>query len=297
MSTWYVNQQYALQYSHGRVFCGGDATHRHPPSSGLGLNTCVQDAHNLAWKLAYVVKGEAGPGLLDSYTPERAPVGKQIVLRANQSRLDYKALRDCMITEGEGEPTELALQHLNAPTPDGIALREQLNQALQLKESEWNAEGVEKNIRYSSSAVVPDLAATPEAWPADVETHHLMSTRPGAKIPHAWLVDDAGRKVAMLDVVGHGTFTLVTGLAGTAWTVAVDKLGHDWLRAAVIGSPGKQDVYYTWHRLREIHEAGALLVRPDGYIAWRHSEPVWSPDEALDLLRSALVQVLDRDAV
>lgn len=292
VSTWYVNQQYALQYSNGRVFCGGDATHRHPPSSGLGLNTCVQDAHNLAWKLAYVIHGHAGPRLLDSYTPERAPVGKQIVLRANQSRLDYKALRDCLLTDGDGDPTELALSRLNAPTPEGVALREQLNQALMLKESEWNAEGVEKNIRYTSNAVVPDLGARPEEWPPNVETHHVMTTRPGAKIPHAWLIDRAGNRIATLDVVGHGQFTLVTGLAGQAWVAAVEKLGHPWLASAVIGEPGKQDVYFSWHRLREMEDAGAILVRPDGYIAWRHSDDVWEAAEAHQLLQDALMQVL-----
>ncbi len=70
-SLWYVNQQHATNYQVGRVFCGGDAVHRHPPSSGLGSNTSIQDAFNLAWKVAFVVKGHAGPGLLDSYTPER----------------------------------------------------------------------------------------------------------------------------------------------------------------------------------------------------------------------------------
>lgn len=94
-SVWYVNQAYATRYQDGRVLCGGDAVHRHPPSSGLGMNTCVQDAFNLAWKLAMVLKGQAGPELLESYSAERAPVGKQIVLRANQSRLDYAPLNAC----------------------------------------------------------------------------------------------------------------------------------------------------------------------------------------------------------
>ncbi len=74
-STWYVNQACATSYSSGRVFCGGDAVHRHPPSSGLGSNTSIQDAFNLAWKLAYVTNGYAHESLLDSYSPERAPVG------------------------------------------------------------------------------------------------------------------------------------------------------------------------------------------------------------------------------
>ena len=83
-SVWYINQAYVTQYSKGRVLCGGDAVHRHPPSSGLGNNTCVQDGHNLGWKLAFAVKGWAGPKLLDSYSQERAPVGKQVVQRATE---------------------------------------------------------------------------------------------------------------------------------------------------------------------------------------------------------------------
>jgi 2,4-dichlorophenol 6-monooxygenase len=66
VTTWQINQAWATRYSSGRVFCGSDAVHRHPPSSGLGSNTSIQDSFNLAWKLAYVVKGWAGPGLLDS---------------------------------------------------------------------------------------------------------------------------------------------------------------------------------------------------------------------------------------
>ena len=296
-STWYVNQQYALEYSSGRVFCGGDATHRHPPSSGLGLNTCVQDAHNLAWKLAYVLKGHAGPELLESYSVERAPVGKQIVLRANQSRLDYAALRACFTMEGDGDPVQNALDRLSAPTPEGVALRQQLDDALVLKETEWNAEGVEKNQRYESTAVVPEANAEPEHWLRDREVFAQITSRPGAKIPHVWLVDERGRKISTLDVTGKGRFTLVTGLAGVAWEQAAERLGLDFLDVAVIGRPGMQDSYYAWHRIREVDEAGALLVRPDGYIAWRQRDAVWDAGAAVTLLEDAIERVLARERV
>src|SRR6478736_3066824 len=71
-SLWGNNKMYATSYRSGRVFCAGDAVHRHPPSNGLGSNTSIQKAYNLAWKLAYVLKGKAGAGLLDSYDAERA---------------------------------------------------------------------------------------------------------------------------------------------------------------------------------------------------------------------------------
>lgn len=80
-SVWTINEIYAENYSVGRVHCFGDATHRHPPFNGLGSNTCIQDAYNIAWKLAYVIKGLAGPELLDSFSPERQPVGAGVVER------------------------------------------------------------------------------------------------------------------------------------------------------------------------------------------------------------------------
>ncbi|MEM7799679.1 MAG: FAD-dependent monooxygenase, partial [Chloroflexota bacterium] len=84
-SVWTVNNMYATRNTDGRVFCGGDAMHRHPPSNGLGSNTSIQDSYNLAWKLALVLRGHAANSLLDTYNTERIPVAKQIVTRANQS--------------------------------------------------------------------------------------------------------------------------------------------------------------------------------------------------------------------
>ena len=84
-SLWGNNEQFATELHRGRVFCGGDAVHKHPPNNGLGSNTSVGDAYNLAWKLAAVLREQAGPDLLETYDDERAPVARQIVTRANQS--------------------------------------------------------------------------------------------------------------------------------------------------------------------------------------------------------------------
>lgn len=291
---WYVNQQYATSYAKGRVFCGGDAVHRHPPSSGLGSNTCIQDAFNLAWKLAYVVKGWAGPSLLDSYSLERAPVGRQVVLRANQSRLDYAPLNRAFRDLDSPDPVRDGLRRLADPGPDGVARRAALAEALQLKNTEFNALGTETNQRCVSGAVIPDADAQEEVFARDPGLHGQPTTRPGAKIPHAWLVGTDGRRLSTLDVVGKGLFTLVTGLSGTAWVDAARALGEPCLRTVVIGAPGALDAYYTWHRLREIDEDGALLVRPDGVIAWRSPRGPVSVDAASDALQRALRGVLGR---
>ncbi len=292
-SFWYVNQQWAEHYQSGRVFCGGDAVHRHPPSSGLGSNTSVQDAFNLAWKIAYTVKGYAGAGLLESYSAERVPVGKQIVARANQSRKDYAGLREWFDHDSD-DPVAAGLEKLKEPSPEGVALRERLYEALAVKNTEFNAQGVELNQRYTSCAVVPDPDAGDEAWPRDPQLYLQATTRPGAKLPHAWLVGADGTRVSTLDVTGKGTMTLLTGLGGQAWKRAAAKLDLPFLRTVVVGEPATIDPYGYWRQVRDIEEAGALLVRPDGYVAWRHGAPVWDDTEALTRLENALTAVLDR---
>lgn len=294
VSSWYVNQVFATHYSSGRVLCGGDAVHRHPPNNGLGSNTCIQDAQNLAWKLAYVLRGDAGEALLDTYSDERQPVGEQVVGRANLSRAEFAPLREALVATGDGTPIENVVANLEAPTPEGAELRERFVQALHLRNYEYNAAGGEMNQRYVSAAVLPD-DAPPEEFTRDRLLYLQATTRPGAKLPHAWLVNKHGHRISTLDLVGRGAFTVVTGLAGVAWERAVQSIDRPYLRSAVIGRVDTLDAMSEWHRLREIHEAGALLVRPDGYVAWRHLDPVWDDDTARDLLTAALDAVLARN--
>ncbi|MET0135618.1 MAG: FAD-dependent monooxygenase, partial [Kibdelosporangium sp.] len=189
-SLWTVNHNYATEYANGRVFCAGDAVHRHPPSNGLGSNTSIQDSYNLAWKLAMVIRGEAGPALLSTYSAERAPVGKQVVDRANLSRDQFGPIFAALGISGDTDSAGIAdgLAACLAETADGATLRRALEEAIDLKNYEFNAHGVELNQRYSSAAVV---GAEPEQWVHDPELFHQPSVRPGAKLPHAWLVGAA----------------------------------------------------------------------------------------------------------
>jgi 2,4-dichlorophenol 6-monooxygenase len=296
-STWYVNEQYATIYQSGRAFCGGDAVHRHPPSNGLGANTSIQDAFNLAWKVAFAVRGDAGQALLDSYSQERVPVGKQIVARANQSRRDFVGLRD-WFDQSADDPVVAGLKSLQDRSPEGAALRDRVYRALRLKNYEFNAHGVESNQRYESSAILEDVGGPTidpmctKEWLRDPELYAQPSCRPGAKLPHVWLVGRNGRRLSTLDLVGSGKFSVLTGLAGHAWQEAAASLDQPWLRTVVIGTPGAADPYGEWWAVREIEEAGVLLVRPDGHIAWRHIEAVWDLDAATTLLSAALTGVL-----
>jgi 2,4-dichlorophenol 6-monooxygenase len=294
VTTWQINQAWATRYAQGRVFCGGDAVHRHPPSSGLGSNTSIQDAFNLAWKLAYVLKGWAGPGLLESYSDERAPVGAQVVARANQSRVDYAPINAAFRTENQADPVAAGLAKLRDPGRDGVRAREALIAAIEFKNTEFNAEGTELNQRYESGAVIPDPDAGEEVWARDRGLYLQATTRPGAKIPHVWLVDESGHKVSTLDVTQKGSFALVTGLSGQAWAAAAAKLEMPFLNVIVVGAKGTEDSYHDWHRARETDEAGAILVRPDGYVAWRHVAAASDDEEACYLLRQAVTTVLHR---
>ncbi|NEC86013.1 FAD-dependent monooxygenase [Streptomyces sp. SID12501] len=288
-SAWTVNEMYAETYAKGRVFCAGDAVHRHPPSNGLGSNTSIQDAYNLAWKLKLVLDGVAAPSLLDSYTAERAPVGRQVVTRANKSI-------------GETAPIFEALDGLSPQTPEelwaNIAARKdateaaakqraRLREAIAAKVYEFNAHGVDLNQRYESAAIVPDGTPDP-GFARDPELHHQPSTRPGAKLPHAWLTSGT-RTLSTLDTVGRGRFTLLTGIGGDAWVRAAKAQPLDI--ATVVVGPGQEyeDPYGDWAGLSEVSDAGVLLVRPDGFVAFRHAE---AAENAEQLLTDALRQIL-----
>ncbi|WZU31896.1 2,4-dichlorophenol 6-monooxygenase [Rhodococcus ruber] len=142
-SLWGNNEMYATHMQTRRVFIAGDAAHRHPPSNGLGSNTSIQDSYNLAWKIAAVLEGRAGPGLLETYSVERVPVAEQIVKRANKSSREFvgifEALGTTRATTVEHMQAELA--ELRADTPEGAAKRQALAAAMELKNYEFNALG------------------------------------------------------------------------------------------------------------------------------------------------------------
>lgn len=297
-SLWTVNHSYANEYSSGRVFCAGDAVHRHPPSNGLGSNTSVQDAYNLAWKLAMVIRGEAGPGLLDSYTAERAPVGRQIVERANLSREQFGPIFEALGVAGGNDEKSITegLEAMRAGTAEGAKRRRLLEKAIELKNYEFNAHGVETNQRYVSDAVLADDSPA-EVWAQHPELVLQPTTRPGAKLPHAWLVNARGERISTLDLVGKGVFTVLTGLSGGAWDTAASACGEALgvpLRGVRIGAENSRDAYGEWSRVCEIAEDGVLLVRPDGYVAWRRATAPETESSAREELLGALRHVLRR---
>ncbi|MGW1711932.1 FAD-dependent oxidoreductase [Streptomyces sp. NPDC002156] len=288
-SAWTVNEMYAETYANGRVLCAGDAVHRHPPSNGLGSNTSIQDAYNLAWKLKLVLDGVATPALLDTYTAERAPVGKQIVTRANKSIAETAPIFEALDGLSPQTPEELwaNIAARKDATEAAAKQRARLREAIAAKVYEFNAHGVDLNQRYESAAIVPDGTPDP-GFARDPELYHQPSTRPGARIPHAWLTSGT-RTLSTLDTVGRGRFTLLTGIGGDAWVRAAKAQPLDI--ATVVVGPGQEyeDPYGDWAGLSEVSDAGVLLVRPDGFVAFRHAE---AAENAEQLLTDALRQIL-----
>ncbi|WP_411733834.1 FAD-dependent oxidoreductase [Paeniglutamicibacter sp.] len=292
-SLWGNNEQYATHLQKGRVFCAGDAIHKHPPSHGLGSNTSIQDAYNLSWKLAAVLKGQAGEELLETYSVERAPVAKQIVTRANNSGREYKPIFDALgVTDAATDEEfieKLKLRKENSP--EGAARRKALRVALDNKDYEFNAQGTEIGQFYESSAVVSDGGTRPEPT-EDPMLHHQKSTYPGLRLPHAW-IGDRDKKFSTHDIATGTQFTLFTGITGQAWADAAievaSRLGIA-LQAVVIGEGHEvQDLYGDWLHQREVEEDGVILVRPDKHIGWRSHSMVEEPETALFEVLSSIL--------
>jgi 2,4-dichlorophenol 6-monooxygenase len=292
-SLWGNNEMYATHLQSGRVFCVGDAVHRHPPSNGLGSNTSLQDSYNLVWKLAAVLRGQTAPSLLETYSTERAPIAKQIVERANKSSREFVQFFEVLGLLDAKDEAEMAarIEERKANTPEGEAKRAALVSAMELKNYEFNAHGVELGQFYDSAAIATDSTSRPSPT-RDPELYYEASTVPGSRLPHAW-VGDAAHKYSTLDLAPMTRFTLLTGIAGEPWVAAAEKVGQELgvpLEAVVIG-PGRPitDLYYDWARLREVDEDGVLLVRPDKHIGWRSMSLPEDPEQALFEAMSAIL--------
>lgn len=293
-STWTVNHMHATQYSKGRVFCMGDAVHRHPPSNGLGSNTSVQDAFNLAWKLAAVIKGHAGPALLDTYTTERAPIGKQIVDRANKSIGEFGPIFGALGLLESTDPVVMNanMAALKEDSPQAEQRRKALRDAIDFKKYEFDAHGVEMNQRYASAAVAPDGPAP--GFADDPELIYQQSTYPGARLPHVWVEKDR-KNFSTLDLVGHGRFTLLTGIGGNAWREAAATVSAEIGLPIIVTGIGNgldyTDPFGDWARASEVNDDGAVLVRPDQFVAWRKAD---RSGDCTAALRQAVRSILGR---
>lgn len=290
---WRINHVWAERYFEGRVFCGGDAVHRHPPMNGLGGNTCVQDAFNLVWKLAAVLRGGSDPRLLATYDAERRPIGKTVVDAAIAGFHTTPDMVKAVVVDPTAPAAERQrrFEELSEDSDAGEARRAQYAATKRARDVVYHAHGTEMNQVYVSDAIVDD--GSPEIeYPLDRRLHYVPSSRPGSRLPHAW-VQYKGATCSTLDLTSPERFTLLARDRGAAWIEAAravgEELGVDILPLRIGLGREVHDLYTEWAERSGIGEQGALLVRPDQFVAWRQAGP--SDDPAGDL-RAALTRIL-----
>jgi 2,4-dichlorophenol 6-monooxygenase len=283
---WSVDAVLASSFRVGRVFLLGDAAHRHPPTGGLGLTSAIHDAQNLCWKLAAVLRGDASPALLDTYEAERRPVDERNCQRSLDNALNHFGIVDALgVSPANSAETNMArLRAVWSDDPTDAPHRSAILRAMRAQSMEFSELNVEFGYVYDSAAVVPDGTAVPEAID-DVRVYE-PSTRPGSPLPHAWIDDEDGNRRALRDLVAPGRFLLIAGEHGDAWCDAARVLAADAdvpVDAVRIGhlDGDLYDPRCTWLRHRGIAVTGAILVRPDRFVAWRSRSAVDDPQRAL----------------
>lgn len=301
ISHWMIEAVLAEKYRVGRVLMAGDSVHRHPPASGLGLNTGIQDAHNLAWKLALVTRGQAGDGLLDSYETERRPIGSFNVAWALSSYWNHLlsaasifAIHPANVYEAVGQPDEdNEISGLFANTPDGRMRRARMNEVFMTHRIEMFDHDVELGFVYEQGAIVADGTPAPDRDPWGGE--YRPTTRPGHRLPHAWLEVDGQRRSTHDLLDDQASLLLIANAGGQAWCDAASAVAKDLnisLRSARIAPDGDAlDTDHTWATRSQVGDSGAVLVRPDGMVAWRANAVGADPAGEL---RSALSSILRR---
>lgn len=252
---WRLTRRVAERFSKGRIFLAGDAAHRFPPSGGFGLNSGVQDVHNLAWKLAFVINRGVSAKLLESYDEERRPIAHANADLALLNHARLIRVREAVLS-GNAEKLKFWLIDL---------------------EAHINSVGHTLGFVYDKGIVVTDGTTRPAVTPRV----YVPTDRPGSRYPHFWL-DDA-HKHSSLDLFDT-ELTIVVGPEGEAWAHAA---------SAVSVASG---VPIAVHRLSAVDPGrglgmgpkGAVLVRPDGVVAWRIG---WDEERPVEVLGSIVEQL------
>ncbi|MEY3823615.1 MAG: 2,4-dichlorophenol 6-monooxygenase, partial [Actinomycetota bacterium] len=229
-SSWTMTSQIADRYRDGQVFLVGDAAHRFPPSGGMGLNSGVQDAHNLAWKLHAVITGQSNDSLLNTYEPERRPVAQ----RNAQASLE-NAFKMFEVFEALGKPNQ-----------------EGLIEAINNQQTHFDMFGLQMGYRYELEVTTTPLAPLSD----DIIRNYTPSSEPGSRLPHGWLIQD-GKTISSLDLID---LTQATVIVGPSAQVSYNclQVGRDF-----------EDPNAWWSNVLGLPDDACITVRPDQHVASR----------------------------
>jgi len=242
----------AERYGAGRVFLAGDSVHLFTPTGGFGMNTGVDDAANLAWKLAAMVQGWGGSGLLASYEAERKPIA---VRNTGAARQWSKNIGDIVI------PPEL-----EDASPAGERARRDLGAVLSTCGEQYGSIGVQLGARYDGSPIVAENGAPP----ADNFIDYTPSSVPGGRAPHFWIDDGRSFGYSLFDRLGPGFTLLRLGAGAPDASVMLSAAARRKIPLTVL------DI--TNADARDLYQCDLVLVRPDQHVAWRGNRVASDPD-------------------
>ena len=258
VKSWIMGAELSTAFRDRRVLLTGDAAHRTTPDGGVGMNTGLHSAHNVAWKVGAVVSGWAGPHLLDTYETERRAVAEfNVAYSAKRGGGLVKMME--AVRAGDLDTVRAGL----AARPGG------------------GRQGMDLGFRYEEGAVASDGTTPPSV--DDPASTYVQNACPGGRAPHMW-VERGGERTSTLDVFGAG-FVLLTGPAGDAWRAAADEAaGPRGVPIEVLSVGPDSSLQAPAGRFEDLHglePGGAVLVRPDGFVGWRSQEAGDAPAEAL----------------
>jgi 2-polyprenyl-6-methoxyphenol hydroxylase-like FAD-dependent oxidoreductase len=245
----------AERFIAGRVALAGDAAHLFTPTGGFGMNTGMDDASNLAWKLASLVQGWGGPNLLQSYEIERKPIAERNTIAARELNKHLTTM-----------PVPAAMEEDSAA---GEAARREVSAHLAIFGEEFASIGVQLGARYDGSPII----AADGAPPADDYERYTPSGVPGGRTPHLWMDDGRGYGNSLYDRLGKGFSLLRLGSARTDTGPIEDAAARRGVPLTVLDVPRPE--------ARDLYGRDLALVRPDQYLAWRGNAPPSDPERLM----------------
>lgn len=289
LDTWVMNAQVAASYGQGRVFLVGDAAHRFPPTGGLGLNTGAQDVYNFIWKLREVLNGNAEASLLHTYETECRPIALANCQHSLTNMLRGIEVPNAIGLGTDAEASQASLEILRQGSPAAVEMQARIQEAIEGQLPHYVSYGLDLGSVYEAGALVRDGEAIANAAENPVE--YRPNAQPGARLPHFW-VEHAGVRKSVHDLLSYDGFTMIVGSDGNPWKSLLAELQECSfkIRLVEIGQQcavqAKDDAL---SRLCGIANDGAILVRPDGHVAWREKSLPDNPKASLERAIAAAV--------